>query len=113
MAVTALGSSLHGSGSAFLTSAAPAAGFAMGGPLGYGLGAAAGSLAGNVLSSKSVNFRGKYARNQLAHDKKVWKAKQEHHLSTIGPNQAALMKSLDESGLHRLAALGITPRQHK
>lgn len=77
--------------------------------VGYGLGAAAGQVAGNALGGGGVNFRGKYARNKLKHDQKIWDAQQEHHLSTIRPNQAELMKSLDESGLHRLSALGITP----
>lgn len=97
-------------GSNFLTGAGAAAGSAWG-PVGYGVGAAAGNLAGQVLTGKGVNFRGKYARNKLAHDKKIWAAQQKHHLSTIRPNQAELMKSMDDSGLHRLAALGITPGQ--
>lgn len=117
-----LGSSLHGGGSAFLTSPASTSTFggALGGPLGYGLGAAAGSIAGNAFSSKAVNFRGKYARNQLKHDKNVWAAQEvqrqknqtwqsAHDIAQISPRQAALMKSMDESGLHRLAALGINP----
>ncbi len=99
----------------------------MWGPVGYGVGAAAGSLASSAFSKKGVNFRGKYARNQLKHDKKVWAAQEaqrrkneiwqtgqnrENDLwqtAQISPRQAALMKSMDESGLHRLAALGITP----
>lgn len=79
--------------------------------LGAGLGAGAASMAGDLISGKSVNFRGKYARNKLKHDQKIWKAQQEHHLSTIGPNMAEHMKALDAAGLHRLSALGITPSQ--
>ena len=77
-------------------------------PAGAGYAQAAASLAPSLFGSDSVNFRGKYARNKLKHDQKIWAAQQKHHLSTIGPNFAEKMKAVDAAGLHRLAALGIS-----
>lgn len=82
----------------FTTAVGTGAGAFWGGPVGAGLGAAAGQVAGQALSSDAVNFRGKYQRNVAAHNR-----------AQISPDMAARMKALDESGLHRLSALGIVP----
>nr|UXQ88025.1 MAG: DNA pilot protein [Microvirus sp.] len=84
-------------------------GGALSGPLGYGLGAAAGSIAGNAFASNKVNFRGKYARNQ--HDFTRWANKNfaADARAEMTPNMVSRVKALDAAGLHRLAALGITP----
>nr|UXQ87939.1 MAG: DNA pilot protein [Microvirus sp.] len=98
-----------GGGSNFLTGAGAAAGGALSGPLGYGLGAAAGQIAGQAFSSNKVNFRGKYARKQ--HDFTRWANKNfnQDARDEMTPDMVARVKALDAAGLHRLAALGITP----
>ncbi len=71
------------------TTATTAAGGALGsfyGPVGYGIGSAAGNLAGQLLTGKGVNFRGKYARNKLAHDKKIWSAQSQHARAQVSPD---------------------------
>ncbi len=88
----------------YTTAIGTGAGGFWGGPVGAGIGAAAGTAAGQALSSNSVNFRGKYARNQLQHQRKIWQAERDQ----IGPNMAEQMKALDAAGLHRLAALGMS-----
>lgn len=80
---------------------APAAGAAIGsfwGPFGYGAGAAAGSLVGSLLQGDSVNFRGKYARNQA-----------QFARDQLAPDMIAKVKAAKAAGIHPLIALGLNP----